>query len=103
MDRRAVATSDVVVHLLEQARAKRESAERARRLARSIATDRVSAELEGYAEDRQWEACELEQRACAAAERAEITFGDDLLALVEEARRRIGDYPYSILRSGLLT
>jgi hypothetical protein len=56
-----------VLALLEQAKAHRSSAERARRLADSITTASVVEELGRHAAIFEKRACELEERACAAA------------------------------------
>ena len=92
---------DAVVILLEEAGRKRASAEKARRLAESIITERVAAELHRHAADLDLRACEIEEHACAVAESAEMTesLSASLAILVEEARRRVAImHPYRAAR-----
>jgi hypothetical protein len=81
-----------VVVLLERARAQRATAERARRLARSIPTQGVVEELERHAGDLDRTAIELERRADALAARiakARCSLNAGLRRLVTQARARL--------------
>jgi predicted ArsR family transcriptional regulator len=92
---------EAVVILLEQAGRKRASAEQARRLAESIMTERVAAELKRHAAELELTACEIEEHACAVAETAETTesLSAELAVLLEDARQRIASrYPYRAAR-----
>ena len=85
--------SAAVWFLLERALEKRRGAQRARRLAQSIATDQVAQDFTRYAAELDVAACEIEERACAIAETAEQhePLHGDLAALVAEARQRIAE------------
>ncbi len=89
--------SEAVRFLLERANEKRSSAQRARRLAQSIATQQVAEDFTRYAAELELAACEIEERACAVAETAEQneSLAPELALLVAEARRRIAEtYPF---------
>jgi hypothetical protein len=86
--------SQAVVILLEKARVRRESAERARRLSRATTIGDVIDDLVRYAEELEGGARELDERACAIAESIaqNRTLSAELHTLIEETRRRLAVY-----------
>lgn len=101
MNRLRNSLSDAVVVLLEHAGEKRASAERARRLARNVATESTTVDLNRHAVELEWEASAIDERACAVAETASEAeeLSVDVLSVVEEARLRIAEN-YRRYRSG---